>query len=209
MNWKQLQEKVTNMFQNVGCSATESKTVEGARGKHTIDVFVEFTTFSFKCTWIIECKHWKSNVTKEKVLALSSIVQDVGADKGVIVCTSDFQSGAIRCAQNTNIILTNLEDLSEYISDQMEKEGWAALSSRVQKLSAQYYSNVHDSARISKLGTVSIIGINIIEARYGSGRMVLIKDLNQPDGDENFICFNNPCDFISHANYLLDELNER
>jgi len=194
------------LFQNAGCSATESKAVEGARGKHAIDVFVEFTMFSFKCTWIIECKNWKLNVTKEKVLALSSIVQDVGADKGVIVCTSDFQSGAIRCAQNTNIILTNLEDLSEYISDQMEREGWAALSSRVQKLTAQYYSNVYDSARVTKLGTVSMIGMGIIEARYGSGRMVLIKNLNQPDGEEEFIRFNNPCDFISHANSLLNEL---
>ena len=113
MNWKELQDAVAELFRSVGCSADIEKNIEGARGKHNIDVYVHFETLSFNCVWIIECKNWDSNVPKEKVLTLQSIVQDVGADKGVIVSKKGFQSGAIRCAQHSNIILTNFDDLKE------------------------------------------------------------------------------------------------
>ena len=61
--------------------------------------------------WVVECKDWKSSIPKEKVLALSAIVQDIGADRGFLMSESGFQSGAIRVANNTNITLTSLEDL--------------------------------------------------------------------------------------------------
>jgi len=45
-------------------------------------------------------------------MALSSIVQDIGADRGFLMSESGFQSGAIRATNNTNITLSSLEDLS-------------------------------------------------------------------------------------------------
>ncbi|WP_431605167.1 restriction endonuclease [Acinetobacter johnsonii] len=43
---------------------------------------------------MIECKNWKTNIPKEKVLALRSIVEDIGAHRGFIVSNKGFQSGA-------------------------------------------------------------------------------------------------------------------
>lgn len=84
MDWKELQVAVGELFKSVGCSAEVDKKIEGARGEHCIDVYVQFNMLSVSCVWIIECKNWNSNIPKEKVLALQSIVQDVGADKGVL-----------------------------------------------------------------------------------------------------------------------------
>ena len=63
---------------------------------------------------VVECKLWKSRVTKEKVMALKSIVDDLGVDKGIIICEKGFQKGAISAAKKTNIeLITCLENFEE------------------------------------------------------------------------------------------------
>jgi hypothetical protein len=121
MDWRQFQEDVASRFRDAGCGANVEMQVEGARGKHTVDVYVTFDIYGIKCSWIVECKFWNRNVTKEKVMALGGIVSDCGADKGLIISRKGFQSGAVRAAQKTNITLTSIEDLHLYISDETEK----------------------------------------------------------------------------------------
>jgi hypothetical protein len=113
--------EVAALFHAAGCGAEVEKLVEGARGKHKVDVYVTFDKYGIKCSWIVECKFWNSNVPKEKVMALGAILADVGADRGLIISRKGFQSGAIRAAQRTNITLTSLEDLQLYISDKAEE----------------------------------------------------------------------------------------
>ena len=50
---------------------------------------------------------------------LAEVVKDVGADRGVLLSESGFQSGAARAAKNTNIELTSLKDLRARV--QVEK----------------------------------------------------------------------------------------
>jgi len=109
--WQSYQDDSAEFFRSLGFTATVNAVVEGARGKHEIDVLVEFTHAGALTRWIIECKYWKSAIRKEKVLALQSIAQDVGADRAFLLSEKGFQSGAVRVARNTNITLTNLEDL--------------------------------------------------------------------------------------------------
>ena len=111
MSWRSYQEDVAEFFRSLGYSAVVESEVEGARAKHVVDVFVTFRKHKFDCQWIIECKDWNSAVPKEKVLALASIVMDVGADKGIIISKSGFQSGAYNAANKTNILLTGLDEL--------------------------------------------------------------------------------------------------
>ncbi|MFB3104579.1 MAG: restriction endonuclease, partial [Pseudomonadales bacterium] len=54
-----------------------------------------------------------SAVPKEKVLVLRSVVEDVGADRGILISAAGFQSGAVRACEKTNITLTDLEGLTE------------------------------------------------------------------------------------------------
>ncbi len=121
MNWRDFQTETAEVFTAAGCGAEIEKTVEGVRGKHDVDVYVTFKKYGIGCTWIIECKFWNSNVPKEKVAALQSIVSDLGADRGVIISKEGFQSGAIRLAQNSNITLASLDDLKDYLKEEVEQ----------------------------------------------------------------------------------------
>jgi len=209
MHWKELQKEVAELFRSVGCSADEDHKVTGVRGEHKVDVYVNFKALSVECSWIVECKHWNSNVTKEKVLTLQSIVQDVGADKGVLVAKKGFQSGAIRSAQKSNIVLTNLEDLRRYIDDEIKTSGWKALTRRTQYLSWRLLNANRDTRNYGDIGFVAMIEMKIKDALFGSGRMVLIRSLDEKLGQEVFVRHKNPERFIAHANCLLDRIQER
>lgn len=119
MDWKEYQEEIASLFHDLGCSVAIERTFEGARSSHRVDVLVEFSTFGIGQLWIIEGKFWKTPVTKEKVLALQKIVSDTGADRGILVSESGFQSGAVSAATRTNIQLTNLEDLRNLSKDDL------------------------------------------------------------------------------------------
>lgn len=130
MDWRKYQEKVALLFRELGCEADIEEPVQGARGVHDVDVWVTFDYLGMKNKWVIECKFWNSPVPKEKVLALKSIVEDVGADKGIIITEIGFQSGAYQSSSYTNISLMTFEELNEIVKDdirviminKMEKE---------------------------------------------------------------------------------------
>jgi hypothetical protein len=113
MNWKRYQEQAAEFFRTLGCHAEVEAKVVGARAEHKIDVWVRFKKFGLETKWVIECKDWSSAVPKEKVLALRSVVEDVGADRGILISTAGFQTGALRAAEKTNITLTDIEGLGE------------------------------------------------------------------------------------------------
>lgn len=112
-DWEKYQRKVADLFNTFGCQAETNAKVQGARGKHRIDVLVSFSNYGYKNTWVCECKFWSSSIPKEKVLALQAIIQDIGADKGLLFSESGFQAGAVSCAMNTNIILTSCDELEK------------------------------------------------------------------------------------------------
>jgi hypothetical protein len=85
--------------------------VRGVRATHDIDVWVQFRMFGLDHKWAVECKYWKRPISKEKVVALREIVDDIGADKGIMVAESGFQPGAVSATTKTNIWLTTLEEL--------------------------------------------------------------------------------------------------
>ncbi|UCS93953.1 restriction endonuclease [Echinicola marina] len=119
MNWKEYQNQVASIFNSIGASTTIEKKVEGVRGIHEVDVFVELEKFGIKMIWICECKYWNSAVPKEKVLALYEISKDVGADKAFLFSESGFQSGAVRAVNNTNIVLASTDEINEIIKNNL------------------------------------------------------------------------------------------
>ena len=110
-NWREYQEAVAEVFRSLGCTAEVNKTVFGARGPHDVDVFVTFEQFGQRSYWIVECKLWSKKVSRSAVLTLHTIVQNTGADRGLIFAEGGLQSGAYTTAQNTNVLLQkSLED---------------------------------------------------------------------------------------------------
>jgi len=94
-------------------TASTDVTLQGVRTKHAVDVLIEIDLAGFSVRWIIECKHWKDPVSKLHVLALREIVSDLGADRGVILCETGFQSGAYEAAQFTNVQVSSLAELGD------------------------------------------------------------------------------------------------
>lgn len=128
--------EVAKFFKRLGFAAEIEKPFEGARGIHSIDVWVTGKLQSFDVRWVVECKDWKNPVPKEKVLALQSVALDVGADRGFLLSESGFQAGAIRSARLTNITLTSLMDLREQTREQFMQATIWALYVRVSQLIA-------------------------------------------------------------------------
>jgi hypothetical protein len=112
--WHDYQERAADFFRTLGMDANVDERVEGARGQHDVDVVVRATRAGIEQVWVVECKLWRRSVSKVHVAALANIVQDLGADRGIMLSEAGFQAGAIRLASlSSNIALTSLAELNE------------------------------------------------------------------------------------------------
>jgi DNA-binding beta-propeller fold protein YncE len=166
-NWREYQHEVAAFFRKQGCEAEVEKKVQGVRAKHEIDVYVTFSRSGIKCTWLVECKLWKTRVTKEKVMALKSIVDDVGADRGIIVSEVGFQSGALNAVRDSNVTLvTSLEEFERTTS---------ANSNEEQLLYAEDDASLYKYPDNSKPQQLLRYGEVLISANWGSGSLSIIN----------------------------------
>ena len=138
--WKAYQEDVATYFRSLGLEATTDVTVNGVRTQHDIDVLVKSHHVGFDIIWIIECKLWNTPVSKLHVLALRTIVTDVGADRGIILSESGFQSGALGAASLTNVQLTSLGKVQESARDCLFAMRLAELHDRVESCRDRYWN---------------------------------------------------------------------
>jgi hypothetical protein len=116
--WRDYQDEAAKFFRSLGLEARVDATIEGARGRHAVDVLVSLRRAGSVQFWVVECKWWRRPVGKDRVLTLVGVVDDVGADRGVMLSESGFQAGAIRAAKNSSITLTSLRDLRENASEE-------------------------------------------------------------------------------------------
>ena len=139
MNWKQYQDEVADFFRGLGCDTFVEAKVKGARAEHTVDVLIRFRKFGLETKWVTECKYWRSAIPKEKVLALKSVVEDVGADRGLLFSTAGFQSGAVHAAERTNITLTDLDSLRETAREELLSSLLYGLEAKATKVKDELY----------------------------------------------------------------------
>ena len=108
--------------------------VKGVRGEHAVDVLVRGRTASIDQVWVIECKHWQTPIQKAEVATLVSIVQDLGADRGVLLSETGFQAGARSFARQQNITLTNLKTLRADTAEETARFGLETCRDRLLRL---------------------------------------------------------------------------
>lgn len=84
--------------------------VDGTDGTYVIDVTARFRLAGMDFLVLFECKRHASAVKREHVQVLHSKMQSTGAQKGVVVAASGFQSGALRYAQTHGIACVRLVD---------------------------------------------------------------------------------------------------
>ena len=96
---------------------SHNKIIKASDGKYQIDVYAEFKAMGTIIKVLCECKKYKNRVGRDKVEILKSRLNSVGANKGILISTSDFQSGAIEFAKAHAITLIKVDNYNfEFIS---------------------------------------------------------------------------------------------
>jgi restriction system protein len=166
--WSDYQEEVAEFFRSLGLRATTNATVVGARTTHNVDVLIECHLVGLDVRWIVECKAWKTAIPKEKVLALRTIVNDCGVDRGVMMAESGYQSGALEASLKSNVQLTSMQDLRERLSFDLGKARLDSIRPRVVAASERYWA-INKSDRIDfglrpEVGAYDYMGDMVIRA---------------------------------------------
>ena len=116
-NWQDLQNQVAKILTECGFNVDVEKTITTVRGDVEVDVYAEETVKGRKYIILCECKHWKANIPKNVIHGFRTVMQDVGANSGYVIVTSDFQSGAFTAAELTNIDLVTWEQFQELFNE--------------------------------------------------------------------------------------------
>lgn len=138
-DWKEYQEEAAEFFRGLGLNATTDETLEGVRTQHDIDVVVRSKHIGFDILWLVECKHWRTQVSKLHILALRQIVADLGADRGILLCEVGFQSGAVEAANLTNVYPTSLADFQITSNEQIVSMRIRELFDRIELCNQRYW----------------------------------------------------------------------
>lgn len=137
--WKEYQEEAASFFLSLGLDASTDVTVKGVRTTHDVDVLVKSHHVGFETTWLVECKKWKTRVSKLHVLALREIVADVGADRGILLSETGFQSGAIEAANLTNVQVSSLAEVSATAKNDIYAMRLRELYDRIEECNDRYW----------------------------------------------------------------------
>jgi hypothetical protein len=99
------------------CSGIENAKTEndikliGKSGtKRQIDVFIKGNIYAFEVKILVDSKNYSNPVDIKEVESIIGMVEDVGANLGVIVCPSGFTDGAKRRAETSSIQLYEIYD---------------------------------------------------------------------------------------------------
>jgi restriction system protein len=74
-------------------------------GTYQIDNLAAFTALSVRFKVLIECKYYNRKIERDEVMLLQSKIDSSDAQKGIIMSTSSFQSGAVLYAKEHGIAL--------------------------------------------------------------------------------------------------------
>ncbi len=220
--WKKYQADARDFFISLGFEAENDVTVQGVRTNHDVDVLVKIQHAGIDIIWIVECKFWESRVSKLHVLALREIVTDIGADRGILLSESGFQSGALSAASYTNVECTSLSELKTTASDQISMARLRDLAEQLD-ICGDIYWDISKEDRIKfglrsggitngPSGTIIIQIVQEVIAKairglypiyIGGAARVISEDPNMKDS------FNNPAEVISAVGPVLANFRAR
>lgn len=226
VGWRTYQKEGAQFFKELDCIVEADASIQGVRARHDIDVWVRFARFGIQQAWVIECKLWNRRIPKEKVLAIKSILEDVGADRGILIAESGHQPGALAAASSTNITLTTLKDLRESAKAELVSLGLSAIFERSARLKqgahdlfdrgswrrdGELYSitsrpkpGVDGNSVMRAIGAISVLQMGIEQAQLGNFPVPLRFD----ESGERLIHVQDLETFVTSASSILDALEE-
>lgn len=93
-----------------GFTTAHQEKIPGTEGDYVFDVTARFEALGVDFLVLIECKRQTRSIKRHFVQVLSDKMRSVGAQKGIIFSTSNFQSGAIEYAIKHGIALVHVKD---------------------------------------------------------------------------------------------------
>lgn len=139
--WYAFQEQIAAHFRALGAQAETNVKVNGNRTTHDLDVLVTSKFLGVDIKWVVEAKHWKKRVPKEKILALRAIMDEIGADRGFIISEAGFQRGAREATEKTNVSLMTLEEFKASTRKIVQIEMLRGFGVRLVILHRRYWSH--------------------------------------------------------------------
>ena len=95
-------------FQLINYNSKLNNKVETFDGTYEIDIDITYEALGVEIHVLVECKKYSSNIKREIVQILHQKIQSVGAHKGILCSTSDFQKGALEYAKKHGIACIKL-----------------------------------------------------------------------------------------------------
>lgn len=218
--WREYQENAASFFRSLGFHADTDVTIAGSRTVHDVDVLVKSKHAGFDVTWVVECKLWKTPITKLHVIALRQIVIDAGADRGILLSESGFQDGAREAATLTNIQLLSLADLRIVATNAVHALRFRELLDRLLECKDRYWSIPKDD-RIAHglrhdVGDYGYSGRAVIDACEDAIRRAMRGNYPFQAGDvQAFLLsginleFFSPVQVVEFVAPLVDELEHK
>lgn len=116
-NWRELQDRVAQLFSEIGCDVKVGERVKLVRGEKEIDVQVHDIQTTPASVYLCECKFWSNPIPQEVIHSFRTVLSDFGAHRGFIISRVGFQSGAKEAVKNTNLDLLTFEEVQSLFFD--------------------------------------------------------------------------------------------
>jgi restriction system protein len=112
---EQFEREVEKQIRSMGIGLSEFtvqrlEKISAADGIYEIDVTARFDALGASFLVLIECKHHKNPIKREVVQILNDRLRAVGAQKGMIFSTVQYQRGALEYAKKHGIALARVID---------------------------------------------------------------------------------------------------
>lgn len=107
VDWKDLQNKVAEIFTDIGYETKIDKPIKTVRSVVRIDVLAKDQSQTPEIIYLCECKYWNKKIPQAIINEFRTVVQDFGANYGIIISKNGFQKGALLAARYTNIKLVD------------------------------------------------------------------------------------------------------
>lgn len=120
-SWRDLQCRVAQVFSEIGCDVAVEHEVSLPRGKVEVDVIVTDKETAPYSLYVCECKNWKKRVPKSVVHSFRTVVNEIGANRGLLISRHGFQEGAHEAARFTNVDLLSWREFEALLFDRWVK----------------------------------------------------------------------------------------
>jgi hypothetical protein len=113
VDWRNLQNNTAQILSECGFESQTDVEIHLARGTVSVDVLARDPSATPPATYVCECKHWQSAVSKNVIHGFRTVVADAGAHRGFVISSAGFQSGAYEAAEHSNVDLVTWQEFQQ------------------------------------------------------------------------------------------------